>query len=170
MSPSANYHGQARFLTELDLVLLDARGEPLDPHAQALDITVAGFRAETRLELQKGQTIHFELVLEDRERVRGRARVVWVNPDGRGFYSAGAKITRLSWRDRGRLRRQVAGPSYDFGALARRMFWACYWIVIAVGAHNIINHQPLTRELIFKLSPIALALGVAGWAMLELLG
>jgi len=165
----ADYRGQARFLTELDLVIMDAGGGVLDHHAQALDITPAGFRAETRIELKKGQTLDFELLLEGGERVRGRARVVWVTPDGRGC-SAGAKITRLSWKDRGKLRRQVAGPSYDFGALARKTFWAAYWIVIAVAAHNIINHQPLTRMLIFKLTPIALALAVAGWAMLELLG
>lgn len=169
MTPSANQRGQARFLTELDLVLLDARGGVLDDHAQALDITPAGFRAESRVVMEKGQTLHFELILEGGERVRGRAKVVWVNADGRGFYSAGAKITRLSWRDRGRLRRQVAGPSYDFGALARKMFWTAYWIVIAVGAQNVIRHQPVTRELIWTLSPIALALAVAGWAMLQLL-
>ena len=167
---SAEHRGQARFFTKLDLLLYDARGQALDVHATAQDISPAGFRAETRGDVTAGQIVKFELLLEDGGRVRGSAKVVWQTPDGRGWSSIGAKITKISWHDRGRLRNYVTEPGYDFVGVARALFWTAYWVVVAVGIHNVLNHQALTRELIWKLAPVAVALLCAGWAMLQLVG
>lgn len=159
-----------RVLTHFDLELRERRGgPPLDAHGRAYDVSVGGFRGETRAAVVEGQSVSFQLDIEAGEPAHGEARVVWVAADSRGLTSFGAQITRMAWRDRRRLRAAISGRSYDFVALARRLFWTLYWIVVAVGAHNIINHQPLTLTVMGELIPVFVALVAAAASALYLL-
>jgi hypothetical protein len=167
---AANQRHYARFLTEMELVLSEPGGAELDGKATAHDVSAAGFRATTRAEVQEGQDVAFELVVEEGERVRGLARIVWVNPDQYGWFSAGAKITKLSWRDSSRLRSSVYTPGYDFVALARRMFWAFYWVIVVAAIQNVIFHQATARTIVWKLLPVVGALVVLGGSLFALLG
>ena len=45
-----------RILSEFPLTLLDDKGEGLDPHAVAHDVSDKGFKIESRAELKPGQT------------------------------------------------------------------------------------------------------------------
>jgi hypothetical protein len=167
---SAGKRKRNRALADYELVLHKTDGEPLDAYARAHDVSSGGFRAETRSPLAEGQEVAFDLVLDEGDVVRGRARVTWVAANSRGSFSAGTKITRLSWKDGRRLRGALAEQGYDFVQLARKMAWALYWIIVAVGVHNLLFHQALTLAVMGKLIPVIVALIVAGWAILTLLG
>lgn len=167
-----NERRYARFLTEMDLVL-SSGGKPLDETAQAVDISAAGFRAVTRAELKEGQVVDFELVLVGaNEKVKGRGKVVWASRDAFqfDFWSAGIKITKMSWRDSSKLRSDVYEAGYDFAGLAKNMFWALYIIIVAAAVQNVLFHQPQARHIIWKLMPVIAALGVLAASLFALLG
>lgn len=163
-----NKRRQVRFLTDLDLVLLEPSGAVIDDKAKAHDISSAGFRAETRLKLKEGAKLGFLLVMDEGS-VRGQAQIVWVSPDQWGWYHAGAKITKISWRDARRLRRQVYTPGYDFWGLAKLFFKALFWAVLVLGLHNVIFHQPVVRKVLLDLWPVLVAVFVLGWSLRALL-
>lgn len=158
-----------RRLLDAELSLRDASGRLLDAHARAQELSLDGFRAQTRCGLRPGEHVHFTLTLDAETQVRGEAVVAWSAAEPFGPYSAGARITRLRWRDRGRLRRALAGPAYDFARLVRLTLRALYWIVIALGLHNIAFHQPALRRLAVELIPVLLAVAVMGWSLHVLL-
>ena len=156
-------------LCDFELLLRDTKGTVIDLHSRAQDVTMGGFRAETRVLLREGQDTGFEMILDHKQAVSGRARVVWVAIDSRGVYVVGFKIRRISWRDSRRLRAAISESAYDFVQLARNLFRTIYWIVVAIALHNITYHQPVTLSMITSLTPVAVALAVAAWAMLTLL-
>ena len=96
---------------------------------------------------RKASAWAFEIILDGGSRVRGLAEVIWISQDPWGAYVSGAKITKISWRDSGKLRRQVYRP-LRFAGLARKMFWGFYWIIVVAAIQNIVLHQPLTLRLI----------------------
>lgn len=167
-----NQRAYARFLAEMDVVLSEG-GAPIDPAASAVDVSAAGFRVVTRAALKEGQAVDFELVIAGTtDRIKGSGKVVWAAQDAFSFdfYSAGIKITKMSWRDASKLRGSVYTPGYDFTALARMTFWALFWIIVVAGIENIAFHQPLARQVIWKLLPIFAALLVLAWSLFALLG
>lgn len=166
----ANQRRYARILTEMPLVLSDPGGELLDGRAVAHDVSAVGFRAVTQAKLAEGQTVAFELEVDLDQKVRGQAKIVWSNADQFGYCSAGAKITKLSWRDSSLLRGSVYTPGYDFVGLARKMFWGFYWVVVVAAVQNVIFHQPTTRLIVWKLLPVIGALVILGASLFTLLG
>ena len=159
-----------RFLTELDLVLAQAGGAVIDEHAQAHDISPRGFRIETRTRLAEGSKVAFEMTLGNGDRVKGTAEIVWVGQNQWGACLAGAKITRISWRDSGRLKQAIYRPGFDFVGLARKAFWGLYVVIVVVALQNVVLEESMTRELIWKLAPVIGALVALGWSLLVLLG
>lgn len=150
----------SRFLTDLDLALFDLSGKVVDDHSQASDISPTGFRAQTQIEVKKGDRFRFVLTLDDGERFDGTVEVVWFSSDGWGTQTAGFKFLRIPWRARRLLRQTVPVKRYDFVALAKKAAVAVYVIVVAVGAHNIAFHQPTMRDVLEKLVPVMGALAV----------
>ena len=167
---SSGRRRRGRETSDYELVLHQSNGDTLDSYARAHDVSSSGFRVETRSALTEGQEVAFEMVMDSGDVVRGRARVTWVAANSRGTFSTGVKVTKLSWKDGRRLRGALAEEGYDFVQLARNMAWALYWIVIAVGLHNLLFHQSLTLNVLGRLIPVIGALVVAGWAILTLLG
>jgi hypothetical protein len=158
------------FAAEFDLVLTEPGGLVIDAHAQAQEISPKGFRAETRARLDTGARVAFELILGDGERVRGMADLAWVKKDEWGKTVAGAKITKMSWKDSGKLKQAIYKPGFDFVALARKAFWCLYIVVCVAAIQNILLEQPMTRQLLLKLIPVVGALLMLGWSLLTLLG
>lgn len=166
---SANQRRQPRSLAEVAAVVREPGGKLIDDRAQAHDLSVSGFRLETRARIERGEAVQFELVLAEDQIARGRAEIVWVREDQWGWYNCGVKITKLSWADAGRLKRFIYEPGYDFVLLARRALWAVFWIVLAAGLHNFAFHQPEARRLARQLAPVAGACVILGWSLLTLL-
>lgn len=148
----------ARFLTDLDLVLADLDGRVVDERAQAHDVSPKGFRVHSRVELAEGRRVQFTMLLGDGEKVRGQAIVVWSARDEWGWFDAGAKITRLSWRDARKLRGTVAAPGYDFLGLARLAWKALFWTVIVAALHNVAFNQPHVKRVLVDIAPAAAAI------------
>lgn len=166
--PLPNKRGQVRFLTDLDLVLLESSGQLIDDKAKAHDISPAGFRAETRVRLREGTRLSFILLMDDGP-IRGQAQVVWTSADQWGWYHVGAKITKISWRDGRRIRRRVYTPGYDFWGLAKLAFVALFWMTLVIGLHNVVFHQPAIRRLLWDMAPVLVAVFVLGWSLRSLL-
>jgi hypothetical protein len=158
-----------RMATEFDVVLSEPGGAVIDGHAQARELSVAGFRAETQVALNDGQSVAFEVVLPDGDKVAGRGRVVWTSHDQFGWFVSGVKITRLSWKDRGRLRRAIYRPGYDFWGLARKMFWGTYLVIVVAAVQYVLQTQTTALGVALKLGPVLLALAVMGWSLMVLL-
>lgn len=154
-----------RILTELDVSLweLGEDGALLDDRCRAQDISPLGFRVSAQARLEKGQRVRFELNLDDDfEPAKGEAEVVWTETDTWGGSVMGVRILSMSWRDRRRLRGRTSTPGYDFVGLARRAAISVFWIVLALGAHNIAFHQPVMREVLMKLTvPLAAVMGIS---------
>lgn len=162
----------AQSMTDLDVVLRNEQGQLVDERAQARDVSRAGFRVETKAKLDEGQRLTFTMDLGEGELVRGAARIVWARVDEWGAYAAGAKIVKISWKDARKLGGQVAGPrpGYDFSGLAKRAFFAFYWLVIVVGARNIIFDQPDVSVALVRSLPALAAALVIGFALMMLFG
>lgn len=158
----------ARSMTDLDVVLRNEQGQLVDERAQARDVSRAGFRVESKSKLEEGQRLTFTMDLGDGELVRGAARIAWARVDEWGAYSAGAKIVKISWKDARKLGGQAARPGYDFAGLAKKAFFAFYWLVIVAGAHNIIFDQPDVSVALVRSLPALVAAVVMGFALMML--
>lgn len=165
--PRENERRYERYQSDVDAALLDESGGVIDGSAQAKDISAAGFRVETRAKLNVGQKVRFELTFGDGETARGEGKVIWASADPWGGYAAGLKI-KMSWRESSKLRQRVYRQGYDFVALARKMFWGLYWIIVFAALQNVLLHQA-TRDVVASLIPVVLALAVLGWSLLLLL-
>lgn len=100
---------------ERDLPLrLYAAGRPL-PDAQLRDVSTEGFGVQVAAELKPGQALAFELQLAA-GKVAGSAAVVWAEPFHMG-YRGGARITKLGFFARRRLKRAIAGDDSPEGFL-----------------------------------------------------
>lgn len=160
---------QGRSVTDRPLVLRDSTGRAVDGHARAHDIGSGGFRAQTRCRLRPGDKVGFTIQLDEETSVRGHAVIEWSATDPFGPYSAGARIAKMPWRDRGRLRRALAEPGYDFDRLIRLSLKTFFWVVVALGLHNLVFHQPVLRRFAIELIPVMLAAAVMGWSLYTLL-
>lgn len=169
MSEPGERRGEARFITILPLTILDARGAVLDAAATAHDLTTAGFKGECQAELKEGETFHFALDLHDgRPPARGQALAVWAKKHDFATW-VGARITRMSWTDKRRLKKAVSPPGVDWGPVLDQALTGLAWIVILMAAHRILFERPLARRALLDLLPSLAALAVMGWALLNLL-
>jgi hypothetical protein len=169
MSDAGSDREWTRMATEFEVVLSEPGGAVIDAHAQARELSVAGFRAETQVALSEGQSVAFEIALRDEEKVAGRGRVIWTSQDQFGWFASGIRITRMSWGERSQLRRHIYRPGYDFWGLARKMFWGFYWVIVVAAVQNMLLFQPVTLELALKMGPVLLAALVMGWSLRTLL-
>lgn len=170
-SPPPEDRRYARVIKEFELRLW-SEGAVVDDAARAVDVSPAGFRAVTRAALRADQEVEFELLLEDEDRVRGSGKVAWSAQDAFhfDFYSSGVKITDISWTDANKLRGSLYARGFDFVALARKMFWGFYILIVAAAVENVLFHQATARAILWKLVPIAAAAGVLGLSLFWLLG
>ena len=132
-----NRRRSARAFTDFDCVLTESSGRALDARATAHDLSVRGFRAETRARLQEGQTLRFLIHLPRGATAAGEGEVVWAGPDQLGNAHFGVRIVSMGWRDRTALRELLHPPGYDFVGLAQRCAWAAFWIVVALGLQSV---------------------------------
>lgn len=157
-----------RLLSDWELTLSRPLGETIDDRAKAHDVSPDGFRAETKVRIEKGARLKFHLHLPEGQSARGQARVVWVMGVPWGGYAAGLKILKISWQDSEALGRHLYGPGYDFLGLARRAFVALYLVVVVLALENVLRHQPHARRSAWELWTVLLALAAMGLGLREL--
>lgn len=157
----------ARILTEFPLVLSDDKGEVLDPHAIAHDVSDKGFKIECRADLKKGQTLRFALSLDAEGAIKGLARIVWCERADLSYW-AGAQLLKVSWAERRRLRRITSPSDVDWNALADKTILALSLLLATVVGFRVLS-SPLWRGVIGNLVPTAVAAFAMGWALKELL-
>lgn len=157
----------ARILTEFPLTLSDEKGETLDPHAIAHDVSDKGFKIETHAELKKGQLLRFGLALDSEGEIKGRARVVWCERTDISYW-AGAQFVKVSWGDRRRLRRITSPSDFNWDALADRTILSLSLLLAVLVGYRVLS-SPLWRGVLGDLVPTAVAAFAMGWALKELL-
>lgn len=157
----------ARILSEFPLTLLDDKGEVLDQHAVAHDVSDKGFKIESRAELKKGQFVRFALSLDADGDIKGRGRIVWSERTDLSYW-AGAQFMKISWSDRRRVRRITDPSSMDWNALADKTILALSLLLATIVGWRLLSSN-LWREIIGGLIPTALAAFAMGWALKELL-
>ena len=157
----------ARILSEFPLTLSDEKGETLDPHAIAHDVSDKGFKIETHAELKKGQTLRFALSLDADGDIKGRARIVWCERTDLSYW-AGAQFVKVGWGDRRRLRRITSPSDVDWNALADKTILALSLLLGTVVGWRVLS-SPLWRGVIGDLVPTAVAAFAMGWALKELI-
>jgi PilZ domain len=157
----------ARILSEFPLTLSDDRGEALDPHAIAHDVSDKGFKIETHAELKKGQTLRFGLSLDGEDPIQGRARIVWCERTDISYW-AGAQFLKVSWADKRRLRRVTSPSDFNWDALADRTIYSLTLLLAVILGWRALS-SPLWRGILGDLVPTAVAAFAMGWALKELL-
>ena len=157
----------ARILSEFPLTLSDDKGEQLDSHAIAHDVSDKGFKIETHAELTKGQTLQFALSLDAEGDIKARARIVWCERTDLSYW-AGAEFLKVAWGDRRRLRRITSPSDFDWNALADKTILALSLLLATVVGWSVLS-SPLWRGIIGGLVPTAIAAFALGWALKELL-
>ncbi|HXT01049.1 MAG TPA: PilZ domain-containing protein [Elusimicrobiota bacterium] len=157
----------ARILTEFPLTLSDDKGDVLDPHAIAHDVSDKGFKIETHAELSKGQTLRFALALDAEGDIKGRARVVWCERADVSYW-AGAQFLKLSWADRRRMGRITSPSRFNWDALADRTILSLGLLLAAIVGYRALT-STLWRGILGDLVPAAVAAFAMGWALKELL-
>jgi hypothetical protein len=157
----------ARILSEFPLTLSDDKGEVLDPHAIAHDVSDKGFKIETHAELKKGQTLLFALSLDAEGDIKGRARIVWCERTDLSYW-AGAQFLKVAWADRRRLRRITSPSDVNWDALADKAILSLSLLLAAIVGWRVLA-SPLWRGVIGGLIPTAIAAFALGWALKELL-
>ncbi len=161
--------GGARFLTDLEVVLRDQRGVVIDERAQAREISASGFRVKSQQPLCAGMRLTFTMEIGPGEIVRGAAKLAWAEKDEWGWHTAQARIVKMSWADKRKLRVQTHRPGYDFPGLARKALLALFWLVVVAGAQNVMFKQPAVRQAIFDSLPAlgaGLVLAAGLWLLL----
>lgn len=157
----------ARILTEFPLTLSDDKGEVLDAHAIAHDVSDKGFKIETHAELKKGQALRFALSIDADGDIKGRARIVWCERTDISYW-AGAQFLKVSWGDRRRLRRITSPSDVDWDALADRTILSLSLLLAVIVGYRVLSSS-LWRGVIGDLVPTAVAAFAMGWALKELL-
>lgn len=146
-----------RLITRLHAALRGEDGAALDSDAIAHEVSMTGFRVETRGPLSRGQMVRFDLELSAGRRAAGRARVAWARREDSGRW-AGLHIERMSWRDRRRLRRELWPPTTDWESIAEKAFTAAFWIAVALAGERLAARWSEWSETLFRLAPALLAL------------
>jgi hypothetical protein len=167
MSGGDERRTSTRILTEFPLSLLDDKGEILDRHAVAHDVSDKGFKIETMAELKTGQFVRFGLSLDADGDIKGRARIVWCERTDLSYW-AGGQFLSMSWRDRRRVRRITSPSDVDWNLLADKAIWALSILLVTIVGWKLLQ-SPLWREVLGGLAPTALAALAMGWALRELL-
>jgi hypothetical protein len=164
---SDDRRGATRILTEFPLTLLDDKGEVLDPHAVAHDVSDKGMKIECRADLGKGQFVRFSLSLDADGDVKGRARIVWCERTDLSYW-AGAQFLKMSWSDRRRVRRVTSPSQVDWNALADKAILALSILLVTTIGWRLLS-SALWRGIIGDLIPTAIAAFAMGWALRTLL-
>ena len=156
-----------RVLSEFPLTLLDERGEVLDQHAVAHDVSDKGFKIESRAELTTGQFVRFALSLDAEGDIKGRAQVVWSKRTDLSYW-AGGQFVKISWSDRRRVRRVTSPSDVDWNALADKLIVLLSVLLVMIVGWRMMS-SPLWRGVLSGLVPTAFALLALGWALNVLL-
>ncbi len=157
----------ARILTDFSLMLFDEKGGELDSRALAHDVSDKGFKAETQVELRKGQTVRFRLGLLGGVVVNGRAKVVWAHKEELAWWG-GAEFVGLSWSDKRRIRRLTDPSSVDWGVIADKAIVALS-LLLVTSVSWIVLSSPMLRSVLEDVFPKAVAAVVMGVALRVLL-
>jgi hypothetical protein len=157
-----------RILSEFPLTVLDDKGELLDKHAVAHDVSDKGFKIESRTELKPGQFVRFTLALDADGDVKGRARIVWSERTDLSYW-AGGQFLDLSWRDRRRVRRITSPADIDWNAVADKLIVALGFLLVTIIGWRLLSSN-LWRGVLGDLIPTAFAACALGWAVITLLG
>jgi hypothetical protein len=157
----------ARILSEFPLSLLDDKGELLDRHAVAHDVSDKGFKIESRAELKIGQSVRFSLSLDADGDIKGRARVVWCERTDLSYW-AGAQFLKMSWADRRRVRRVTSPSDVDWNVLADKAIVALSVLLATLVGWRLLSSR-MWRGVLGGLAPTAVAALALGWALIQLL-
>lgn len=156
-----------RILTEFSLYLMDEKGEELDGHSLAHDVSDKGFKVETQGELKKGQIVRYRLGLRGGDEVSGRARIVWTQKTDLSYW-AGAQFLGMSWSDRRRVRKVTDPSSVDWGVIADKAIVALTLLLVTTVGW-IVMTSAIWRGILEDMFPKVIAAVVMGFALRELL-
>jgi hypothetical protein len=156
-----------RILSEFPLTLLDDKGEVLDPHAIAHDVSDKGLKIESRAELKNGQFVGFALSLDANGDIKGRARIVWCERSDLSYW-AGGEFIKMSRSDRRRVRRVTSPSDVNWNALTDKLILALSILLVTLVGWNLLSSS-IWRGIVGDLIPTALALLALGWALRQLL-
>lgn len=129
-----------RFLIDLPMTFSAIGAAAIDDKARVHDLTPEGFGFETSKPLKTGTRIAFSIDLGRGERLGGQARVVWSRHVPHATW-AGAHITKLSWRDRRRLKALVLPPGYDWEAFFDRLLTAGFVVAVVLLGEDLVRHH-----------------------------
>ena len=163
-----NRRKATRILSEFALTLLDDKGEVLDQHAVAHDVSDKGFKIESRAELKPGQFVRFALALDADGDINGRASIVWSERSDLSYW-AGAQFLNIARRDLRRVRRITNPSAVNWNALADRLIISLSALLATILGWRLLS-DPMWRGILGGLMPTVIAALVAGWALLAMLG
>lgn len=146
---------EARYLIDLPM-RLSSRGQMLDASAVVHDLTLEGFGFETTHGVKRGQLFGFEVSLPEGSRASGTAEVRWLRSGDWGIW-AGARITKMSWRDKRRLRQAVISPGYDWIGFWDRALTAAFIVALVMLVEDVVRHQQGFLEAGWRVLPDLLA-------------
>jgi hypothetical protein len=148
--------GYPRFLIDLPMAYSVIGGLPGEDRARVHDLTPEGFGFETPKPLKTGVRLAFSIEVGGGERVSGQARLVWCRHLQHSTW-AGAHITKLSWRDRRRLKALVLPPGYDWEAFFDRLLTAGFVVAVVLLTEDLLRHHRGLVRVILGLWPEILA-------------
>jgi hypothetical protein len=157
-----------RYILALSARLWSPAGEELDLIATAHELSVKGFKVETRAELKGGQFVAFSLDMPDGVPLKGRARVAWAKGEAYAHW-AGLSFQDLSWKDRRRIGRLLDPDTTDWERIASSAGQAAMTIVVTLAAYRILFERYEVRRTLAEIAPQAAAALLAAWALLNLL-
>ena len=167
MSAPENRRTSTRILSEFPLTLHDEKGEILDQHAVAHDVSDKGFKIESRTELNTGQSVRFALSLDAEGDIKGRARIVWSKRTDLSYW-AGGQFVKMSWRDRRRVRRVTSPSDVDWNALADKLILMLSVLLATIVGFRLMSSS-LWRGVLGGMIPALFAALAMGWALNVLL-
>ncbi|MBI3288303.1 MAG: PilZ domain-containing protein [Elusimicrobia bacterium] len=156
-----------RFLTDLNIVLGTEVGLPLDDRAIAHDVSVVGFKLQTRAQLTAGTKVTFTLEIAGGKQASGRGLVVWSTRDPMGSW-AGVKILRMPWRDKRLLSRLINADGFDWESVIQPAITATFLITLVAACQRLFQH-PGVVSWIGSAAPRMLAVALMAWAGYRLL-
>lgn len=130
----------SRYLVDLPMTYSVIGGSVVDDKARVHDLTPEGFGFETSRQVKTGARLAFSVELGEGERIMGQARVVWSRHVPHATW-AGAHITKISWRDRRRLKGLVLPPGYDWESFFDRLLTAGFIVAVALLAEDVARHH-----------------------------
>jgi hypothetical protein len=164
---AANRRTSTRILSEFPVTLFNDKGEAVDPHAVAHDLSDKGFKVEARVELKVGQLVSYRLSIEAGELLTGRARIVWCQRTDLSYWG-GAQFLNLSWSDRKRVRRATRPDGLNWDGIADKAIIALSVLLVTLVGWTAM-HSPAWRALLGHMVPEAFAALLMGLALRELL-